>query len=308
MAEVRSGDRPDERHLARRRRRRADRDGRRADRRVRPGADVSLCRGGPRSCFGRRYEEARALTDRTARPGALAEAEALVTLRHAEAVEAFLAGERIAAARRRSRRLPRPDRVPRSGAGADGADRRRPGACRSPRHSRRLGFSRRRHGGGRAGRAARAGLPPRACRQRPGSPRRCCSSISAASPTSPMSAPDGELIAFDTGPGNGLLDDWTLAAHRQALRCRRPACGERHALGCRSSRSCSLIRISTLPPPKSLDRNAFSLAPPRGPLGCGRRRDAAPVLGAIGRRRRCDICRSGRAPATPAAAGATTPS
>ena len=35
--------------------------------------------------------EAQALTDRTARPGCLAEAEALVTRRHAEAVEAFMA-------------------------------------------------------------------------------------------------------------------------------------------------------------------------------------------------------------------------
>src|SRR6202008_1410768 len=40
--------------------------------------------------------EARVLIDRAARPGVLAEAEALVTLRHAEAVDAFLAAEAIA--------------------------------------------------------------------------------------------------------------------------------------------------------------------------------------------------------------------
>ncbi len=38
--------------------------------------------------------------------------------------------------------------------------------------------------------------------------RRSPSSISAASPTSPGSARDGRLIAFDTGPGNAMIDDW----------------------------------------------------------------------------------------------------
>ena len=61
--------------------------------------------------------------------------------------------------------------------------------------------------GRRAGRAAGAGLSPRACRPAAASGR-WRSSISAASPTSPGSARDGTLIAFDTGPGNALIDDW----------------------------------------------------------------------------------------------------
>jgi anhydro-N-acetylmuramic acid kinase len=39
--------------------------------------------------------DAAVLTDRTARPGSLREAEALITLAHAEAVEAFLAGNKL---------------------------------------------------------------------------------------------------------------------------------------------------------------------------------------------------------------------
>src|SRR5262245_50400944 len=50
-----------------------------------------------RTMFRRALEAARGLKRRDERPGVLAEAEALVTLRHAEAVEAFLAAENIAA-------------------------------------------------------------------------------------------------------------------------------------------------------------------------------------------------------------------
>jgi anhydro-N-acetylmuramic acid kinase len=69
--------------------------------------------------------------------------------------------------------------------------------------------------------------------------------------------PDGELIAFDTGPGNGPLDDWTM----------------RHT-GERFDRGGALARAGTVdttvlawlmehsyfrrPPPKSLDRLDFS--------------------------------------------------
>src|SRR6185295_6969012 len=49
-----------------------------------------------RALFRQAFSGARGLRNRTARPGALAEAEALVTLRHTEAVEAFLADESIA--------------------------------------------------------------------------------------------------------------------------------------------------------------------------------------------------------------------
>ncbi len=47
------------------------------------------------SLLRRALGEAAALTDRTARPGALAEAEALVTRAHAEAIEDFVAKNKI---------------------------------------------------------------------------------------------------------------------------------------------------------------------------------------------------------------------
>ena len=72
--------------------------------------------------------EGAGLTDRTARPGVLAEAEAFVTRVHAETVEAFLADRAYRQSRRRRRRLPRPDRAAQAGGAADRADRRRRGA------------------------------------------------------------------------------------------------------------------------------------------------------------------------------------
>jgi anhydro-N-acetylmuramic acid kinase len=69
---------------------------------------------------------------------------------------------------------------------------------------------------------------------------------------------DGELIAFDTGPGNGLLDDWV-----------RERCGEEFdrdgALAASGVPSRSALErllahpYFAAPPPKSLDRNAFPI-------------------------------------------------
>jgi anhydro-N-acetylmuramic acid kinase len=71
---------------------------------------------------------------------------------------------------------------------------------------------------------------------------------------------DDELLAFDTGPGNALLDDW-MARHT----------GESYDRGGRLAaqgwvNETALDQLLTndyfdLPPPKSLDRNAFSLEP-----------------------------------------------
>jgi anhydro-N-acetylmuramic acid kinase len=68
----------------------------------------------------------------------------------------------------------------------------------------------------------------------------------------------GELIAFDTGPGNALIDDWMLNRHGSphdeggGL----AACGRVH-----DDRVRRYLRHCYFgaPPPKSLDRNAFSL-------------------------------------------------
>jgi len=74
---------------------------------------------------------------------------------------------------------------------------------------------------------------------------------------------DGGLTAFDTGPGNALLDDWTF---------RRT--GQTYDVGGALARSgifseAVLARLVdhpyfSAPQPKSLDRNAFSLAPEIG--------------------------------------------
>ena len=81
-------------------------------------------------------QEGAGLTDRAARPGVLAEADAFVTRVHAETVEAFLATEHIDKSGRRHRRVPRPDRAAQAGGAADGADRRRRGAGAAAGHDR----------------------------------------------------------------------------------------------------------------------------------------------------------------------------
>ena len=68
--------------------------------------------------------------------------------------------------------------------------------------------------------------------------------------------PDGSLLAFDTGPGNALLDDWML----QHTGVARDDDGKLAASG--SVHEPSLHYYLSLPhfaklPPKSLDRNAF---------------------------------------------------
>jgi anhydro-N-acetylmuramic acid kinase len=71
--------------------------------------------------------------------------------------------------------------------------------------------------------------------------------------------PDGELIAFDTGPGNALLDDWTRARTGDPF----DRDGQLAASGTPSGpllRKLLAHPYFALPPPKSLDRNAFSVA------------------------------------------------
>lgn len=73
----------------------------------------------------------------------------------------------------------------------------------------------------------------------------------------------GRLLAFDTGPGNALIDDWMLqhageAHDTDGAWAARGACDEdvlRYML---------THNYFGTPPPKSLDRNAFSAAPAKG--------------------------------------------
>jgi anhydro-N-acetylmuramic acid kinase len=69
---------------------------------------------------------------------------------------------------------------------------------------------------------------------------------------------DGDLLAFDTGPGNALIDDWV----RQTTGVSYDVDGELAARGKADSKKLeTMLRHSYFlqKPPKSLDRNAFSL-------------------------------------------------
>ena len=74
---------------------------------------------------------------------------------------------------------------------------------------------------------------------------------------------DENLLAFDTGPGCALIDDWVLSKTGAALdrdgRLAHAGTADRDALN-------SLLAhpYFDMPPPKSLDRNAFDPAPLRG--------------------------------------------
>ena len=74
---------------------------------------------------------------------------------------------------------------------------------------------------------------------------------------------DGGLLAFDTGPGNGLLDDWTRLHTGRAMdedgRLARSGRVREDVLG-------SLLDHPYFDalPPKSLDRHDFSIQPARG--------------------------------------------
>ena len=72
--------------------------------------------------------------------------------------------------------------------------------------------------------------------------------------------PEGELLAFDTGPGNALIDDWVRAKSGQAW----DEGGKLAASGRLDDNA--LAQLLAAPffsalPPKSLDRNAFDPSP-----------------------------------------------
>jgi anhydro-N-acetylmuramic acid kinase len=96
---------------------------------------------------------------------------------------------------------------------------------------------------------------------------------------------DGRMLAFDTGPGNALIDDW-VHAHTGAS---HDADGAIAARGrCNEDALQELLTNSYfgVPPPKSLDRDEFSAAPVRGlSLEDGAATLAAFTAAAIGRAR-----------------------
>ncbi len=67
---------------------------------------------------------------------------------------------------------------------------------------------------------------------------------------------DGSLIAFDTGPGNALIDDWMMKRLGVAYD-RDGATAAKGKVDEAVLRFCLSHSFFSLPPPKSLDRNAF---------------------------------------------------
>ena len=70
---------------------------------------------------------------------------------------------------------------------------------------------------------------------------------------------DGRLIAFDTGPGNALIDDW-MSKTTGAARDESGACAAKGKSDASAVYDYLNHPFFALAPPKSLDRNAFALA------------------------------------------------
>jgi anhydro-N-acetylmuramic acid kinase len=215
-----------------------------------------------RALFRQAVADARGIADRDARPGALAPAEALITQRHAEAVESFLALEKMAAAEidvvgfhgQTMFHDPARHLTVQIGDGAMLAERLKvpvvwdmraadmaaggQGAPLAPVFHRAL--------------AETAGLP---------TPVVFLNIGGVANVTYVGGAGDDDLIAFDTGPGNALLDDWMLARTGAPF----DVDGK---LAARGKVSADLLArllahpYFALPPPKSLDRDAFAMLLP----------------------------------------------
>lgn len=210
-----------------------------------------------RELLRRATRDARGLADRSARPGALAKAETLVTLRHAEAVEAFMAAVAADAAAidvvgfHGQTVLHDPARALTVQIG-DGAA-----------LAERLGIAT-----AWDFRAADMAAGGQGAPLAPVFHRALARAAGIAEPAIFLNlggvanityvGRDGELIAFDTGPGNALLDDWTRE------RTGRPfdADGRLAAAGTPSEALLAAFLAHPffeLPPPKSLDRDAFSV-------------------------------------------------
>jgi anhydro-N-acetylmuramic acid kinase len=216
----------------------------------RPYADVE------RDLLRRALTAAGGITDRAARPGVVAEAEALVTQAHVHAVEAFLTEHRID---------PRDISV----VGFHGQT-----VLHRPEHRLTVQI-----GDGQA-LARRIGVPvvfdlraADAAAGGQGAPlvpvfhRALVQSLDRPYPVAVLNIGGvanvtyvggaGELIACDTGPGNALIDDFMTA--RTGASCDRDG-----ALAAQGEVDDSWIAEAlrhpffAAPPPKSLDRNAFA--------------------------------------------------
>jgi anhydro-N-acetylmuramic acid kinase len=208
---------------------------------------------GERDLLRRALAAATGLTERTARPGVLGEAEALVTQAHAEAVEDFL----------RTQRLDR------------GAVVGFHGQTVLHRPERRLTVQI----GDGAALARRLGLPVvfdlRAADVAAGGQgaplvpvfhRALVTNLQRPHPVAVLNIggvanvsyiDDADLIACDTGPGNALIDDFMMAKSG-APYDRDGAAASRGRVDEAWLASALAHPYFAAPPPKSLDRNAFA--------------------------------------------------
>ena len=217
-------------------------------------ADRALLRGA--------VEEAASLEDRRARPGALAKAEAMITDRHAEAIEAFLVADAIDRATidligfHGQTVLHRPERRLTVQIGDGGG------------LALRLGIK-----VAHDFRAADVAEGGQGAPLVPVFHRALATAAGFSAPVAVINiggvanlsfiAPGREPIACDTGPGNALLDDFMWK--RLGL-----AYDEDGAAASRGKADQGVLRdllahpFFAAPPPKSLDRNDFSSAPVEG--------------------------------------------
>ena len=188
--------------------------------------------------------------------------EAELTRLHAAAVAQFRA--QLSASRGRAGRLSRPHDPAPPGRAPHLADRRRGAAGAARRRGCRRRFPQRRCRGGRAGRAAGAALPRRAGRRSAEAGRSAQSRRRRQRDLDRPGPEQDEILAFDTGPGNALIDDWVRQPHRASRRFRRRAGSRRPGLGSARRRAFWQHPYFDGAPPKSLDRDDFRDAIPHG--------------------------------------------
>ncbi|HET6378735.1 MAG TPA: anhydro-N-acetylmuramic acid kinase [Methylocella sp.] len=215
-----------------------------------------------RALLRRALEDAASLGDRRARPGALADADAMITLRHAEAIEAFLASESIGRGsidvigfhgqtvlHRPGQRL-----TVQIGDGAALAD----------KVGIRVAYD---------FRAADVEEGGQGAPLVPVFHRALAAAASFAEPVAfiniggvanlTLIAPGADPVACDTGPGNALIDD--LMLRRRGVPFDRDGAAAARGQVHRAILEQLLAHpFFALPPPKSLDRNDFTGAAAEG--------------------------------------------
>lgn len=209
-----------------------------------------------RALLRRALHEAVGLTERLARPGALAEAEAMLTARHGEALQEFMAGNGLGPGDidvvgfHGQTVLHRPERRLTVQLG-DG-----------PALARLLGITvvhDLRAADVAAGGQGAPFVPAyhRALAERLGGERPVCVvNIGGVSNVTYIGA-GGELLACDTGPGNALLDDFMLARTGIAID-RDGLAGARGRVDSDFIAAALRHPFFAKPLPKSLDRNDFA--------------------------------------------------